>query len=475
MRKNISPWLHQLDKDRKHETLRSDIETDIVVVGAGIAGISTAFQILEKTDKRVVVIDRWRVGHGATGHNAGQVVAHFERGLKSLVEEFGHDLAIQGQRDIESAWDVLDHIYSKAQLDIPYFKFIGRTGFIDKEQVFLRLENNLLRKEGGLASEKIVIWDGADFVRHIPRQYIGLYSLVSKEQIQHLLETERRDFVAVLSYQKGVINSALFCEEVVRFLSKQYADRFSIYEHTPANKIVLRHSDAIIDTEKHTICTKHIVLCTNGFENLRIFNETGLDIDAKYHHLVSGKTGYMSGYLETLNKPPVAISYFTDPGTDPNNSYYYLTRRPYEYEKGVRHNLISIGGPDVSLEDTSPYSRDEEYPEEHAADIDAFVKSTYDLDPNKKIDYIFTWHGLMGYTKNGVRMVGPEPKNPVLLYNLGCNGIGILPSLFGSLKIARHLKGEDVEVSIFDIPELAAMGSTRVRNSFSLLRSWFGF
>jgi glycine/D-amino acid oxidase-like deaminating enzyme len=148
----------------------------------------------------------------------------------------------------------------------------------------------------------------------------------------------------------------------------------------------------------------------------------------------------------------VAISYFTDPGIQEDNSYFYLTRRPYEYEKGVQHNLISIGGPDVSIEDTTPYSRDDEYPEEHADNIDRFVKETYDTEPNKKIDYVFTWHGLMGYTKNGVRLVGPEPKNPVLLYNLGCNGIGILTSLHGASKIARHINGEQVGRSIFDVP-----------------------
>jgi hypothetical protein len=59
----------------------------------------------------------------------------------------------------------------------------------------------------------------------------------------------------------------------------------------------------------------------------------------------------------------------------------------------------------------------------------------------------------MGYTKNGIRFIGPEPKNNVLLYNLGCNGVGILPSIYGGKKISRHLAGESVEKSIFDVPE----------------------
>ena len=96
---------------------------------------------------------------------------------------------------------------------------------------------------------------------------------------------------------------------------------------------MLKHDHALLDGGTHEVNARHIVLCTNGFEHIRILNETGLDIDAKYHHLISGKIGYMSGYLEKLDKQPIAISYFTDPSIDSDNSYFYLTRRGYEYEQ----------------------------------------------------------------------------------------------------------------------------------------------
>jgi glycine/D-amino acid oxidase-like deaminating enzyme len=56
----------------------------------------------------------------------------------------------------------------------------------------------------------------------------------------------------------------------------------------------------------------------------------------------------------------------------------------------------------------------------------------------------------MGYTTSGVRLVGPEPLESRLLYNLGCNGVGILPSIMGARKIAKHVNGEKVEETIFD-------------------------
>ncbi len=452
MLKNTSPWLRQLP-ERPRNRLSEDLETQVVIVGGGIAGVATAYHLLQGTQKNVVLLERHRLAHGATGHNAGQVVAHFERGLKNLAEKFGSELTIAGQKAIESAWDTLDAMYYDAKLDIPYYKCEGFSGFTSEAQTLLRLEHNHMRLEGGLEIESIYVSEDAPFVRKIPRHYVGLFSLVPAAKIQELLETDRTDFVSVHQYPKGVINSALFCERIISFLLERYPDRFTLFEHAPVHKIILSETRAMLDVETHTVRAEHVVLCTNGFEDLHIIDKNGLAIDARYHYLVSGVTGYMSGYLEKLGKSPVAISYHTDPGTDPKNAYYYLTRRPYEFEKGVHHNLISIGGPEFFLEDTTSYDREALYPEEHMRDIDTFVKRTYDTDPNKTIEYKFTWHGLMGYTRNGVRLVGPEPQNPILLYNLGCNGIGILPSIYGATKITRHVRGEHVERSLFDVPE----------------------
>ena len=52
-----SPWLHQLKQDRAHFTLNGETKTDVAIVGAGIAGIATAYHVLKHTDKSVLVIE----------------------------------------------------------------------------------------------------------------------------------------------------------------------------------------------------------------------------------------------------------------------------------------------------------------------------------------------------------------------------------------------------------------------------------
>ncbi|MDB5225097.1 MAG: hypothetical protein JWL87_49 [Candidatus Adlerbacteria bacterium] len=451
--KNRSPWLYQLDQARVSKTLPGDLAADVAIIGAGIAGTATAYFTLKYTDKRVVVLERFKMAHGATGHNAGQVTSYFERGFASLAEEFGLDMAARGQRAVEDAWALLDEMYTDAGLDIPFSRFEGHAGFTSETQVLLHLKNNHRRQEAGLPLERMRISETAAFLSAIPAEYKGLYEVVPHQKVLALLESEAPEYVAALSYQKGCINSALLCQEVFAYLLKTYPDRLALYEHAPVHKLILRDADALLDAGTHTVTADRVVLCTNGFEDFTIINEHGLEVNGRFHAGLSGHIGYMSGYLEKLNKPPVAISYFPQSGASAGEVYFYLTRRPYEYEAHPGHNLISIGGPEAALPERGAYSYEQEFPEEYVQAIDDFLRKTYDSDPNKKIEYIFTWHGLMGYTKNGVRMVGPEPQNPVLLYNLGCNGIGILPSACGGRIIARHLAGEKVEPSIFDVPK----------------------
>ena len=459
--KNRSPWIHQLRPDREIKHLSEERTTDCAIIGAGIAGVASAFFALKYTDKNVTLLEAFKLAHGATGHNAGQVTSYFERGFASLSDEFGLKLAAEGQRSVEGAWELLDEMYTDAGLTIPFSRFEGHAGLSTFDQVIFHLRNNHARRMAGLPIETFRIAETAPFLSSISHEYADLFSVIPHAEVLALLETHDERFLATISYQKGCLNSALFCEEVVLYLLKQYPERFAIFEHTPIGKIVLHGDKAVLDADNHTITADHVVLCTNGFDNIRVITAEGLDVDTKLHHNIHGVVGYMSGYLEKMNKLPGAWSYLLPPDeadefyrSDPNTGdpYFLITRRPYVYEEKAEHNLISVAGPEVSLPDRRHYSRDTDYPDAITDEIDQFVKQTYNIEPNKKIDYIFTWHGLMGYTKNLVRLVGPEPTHPVLLYNLGCNGVGILPSVFGGRRIADIIAGRPVAPSIFDVP-----------------------
>lgn len=452
MKINKSPWIHQLNKDRKSISLNRDLDTDIAIVGAGIAGVSTAFFTLKYTNERVVLLDQGKLAHGATGHNAGQVIARFEKPLDSLVKEFGFEKTKEALHALHSGWNLIDEMYEDAKLDILFSRITGVRGFSDIHQVILAIKDLEIETLSGLPTDLLLISEDAPYLSLLPKVLEKFYRLVPHQEILKKLETEDISFTALVTEQAACMNSALFCQEVAEYLLIKYPERFSIYENTHIVKTVLKENHALLDAGQHTINASRVVLCTNGFEKIEIFNEGGLAIDKKFHHLVNGRVGYMSGYLENLNKPAAAVSYYVpdnDPSNDVPDPYFYLTRRPHEMGD-VKHNLVCAGGPEVSIDDREDYIYDYDYPEKIQADLDAFIKREYDTNPNRKIDYEFTWHGLMGYTPNRVRLIGEEPKNHVLLYNLGCNGIGIIPSVYGGRRISRIIKGEQLRESIFD-------------------------
>ncbi|MFZ2523039.1 MAG: FAD-binding oxidoreductase [Minisyncoccia bacterium] len=451
---NHSPWIKQLNRTRPVVSLQNSLDTDFLIVGGGIAGVTTAYFALKNTDKNVVLIEADKIAHGATGHNAGQITSYFERPLTELVDEFGLELAISGQAAVESGWGILDEIVSEAKLQTPLYKFTGFAGFSGFDQVLQSLRNNRIRVQGGLQAESIYIAKEWIEFSKIPEEYKDLYQTISHKDLLDLLETSNTSYIALLAYQKGCMNSALYTEELIGYLISNYKDRFSFFEGSPLKKISLDENSGTVEVLTHTIKAERIVLCTNGFENFTIKNNAGPEIDTKFHHSLFGRICYMSGYIEPFNNPPIAISYF--PKTkeivnDPTGeSYFLLTRRPHEHEGNKSHNLLCIGGPDRVLPNHAIYSRDDPYREDIQETIDDFLRENYSKYPTENNEYSFSWHGLMGYTPNGIRRVGIEPCNPVLLYNLGCNGVGILPSIFGAKRISRFLGGENVEKSIFD-------------------------
>src|SRR5437764_6226949 len=100
-RPNRSPWIAQLVVDGAPRPLGSDAKADVVIVGAGIAGIATAFFVLRTSTGSVMLVERDRVARGATGRNGGQLATYFERPLCDIADEFGTELAGDAQRGFE--------------------------------------------------------------------------------------------------------------------------------------------------------------------------------------------------------------------------------------------------------------------------------------------------------------------------------------------------------------------------------------
>ena len=439
--KNISPWLRQVRRTRPVIALEADSHATIAIVGGGISGVATAYFLLRDTDKSVIVLERDRVAHGATGHNGGQVVAAFETPLTELSGIFGEDLVSEGQKAINSAWDLLYSMIKETGIEVELQEVSTYLAMSSIDGIRFMLREGQLRERLGLPQLDVLVSE--DAARDIPEEFRSLSRTVPRDELEEMLLTHDRRYVGALVGKSGLMNSALFCERLVTKMLEKYEGRFRVYEDTPVQKIEIG-KEAILRTPHHEVKAQQVVLCTNGYTDLEIEVGNGL---VKNSISIESVIGYVTGYLDEKDRSPVATVYFSPGKSGHTGGYFYLSRR--RYVEGSNRTLTSIGGPNQTLMKGEDHSREEVQEDEEYARIDEFCRQTISNVPgDKKRD--FSWNGLMGYTPNGIRLIGPDPSNPSLIYNLGCNGIGILPSIYGGKRIAQFINGEPLEPSIFD-------------------------
>lgn len=449
---NHSPWLADISLARPSKQLNAEAHSETLIIGGGIAGIMTAYFILKTSSQKVLLLEAGRIAHGATGHNAGQIISNFEKGFTSLVKTYGLSLATRAQEEVLMAWDLLHQIQTDAGIKTPIHTFTGYSGFSELEDLLVHLENRYWLKKAGLNIQAVLIAADYPHFDAIPKHLEDIYAVAPKGTILDLLQTENESYFAVSFSKAGTTNSAHLTEELAQYLLEQYPSRFELFEHSPVTEVGLHANHVEVHTKNGaTAKGARVILCTNGFEKFNIKNHAGQDVDKPFHDSVEGIIGYMSGFYENSESDPAAISYHGLQALVLKNDteippYFYLTRRP----AGPNKKLICLGGPEVLVASTEHYSRETHvFPEQAAKAMDSFLKTSYTGAP-KHIDYSFLWHGLMGYTPTGLRCVGPDPKNPLLMYNLGCNGLGILSSIAGAKRVSNQVQGKMSEASLFD-------------------------
>jgi glycine/D-amino acid oxidase-like deaminating enzyme len=394
----------------------------------------------------VLLIERGRAAHGATGHNAGQLTTYFERPLHDIAREFGDVLAIEGQRTFDSGHDLLDLMAAEAGATVRVERFTGHMGMFSLNHLQVHLRNNLLRLQGGLALEPCVVSEEAPFLGQIPPELAMLYTVAPQVRIRELLDTEDDTYRAVLSDRKGCANSAALVHQVLAYLERRYPDRFRFVDHTRVDRVIVGDGTVAVHARGHAVTAAQVVMCTNGFVDHVVEDADGAPIRLHPDQQVVGTIGYMAAFVEQRPRTPAAMSYIRNTTIGGDTPYVYVTRRTYDRADGTV-TLTCMGGPEHP---TETYDARRPFPGPLLTGMDATIRPFAQPARPRGLPYDFQWHGLMGYSEGMVRVVGAHPRHPALLYNLGCNGVGFLPSIAGGQRIARVLAGERLGPSIFD-------------------------
>ena len=104
--------------------LDSDVECDVVVVGSGIAGLSTAYE-LARAGKSVVVIDRGAIGRGMTARTTAHLATELDDFYEALIDIRGEEEARLYHESQRAAVDRVEAICREAGIDADFRRLDG--------------------------------------------------------------------------------------------------------------------------------------------------------------------------------------------------------------------------------------------------------------------------------------------------------------------------------------------------------------
>ncbi len=130
-------------------------KTDVVIVGAGYAGLSAALT-LSRAGRSVIVFDAMRAGEGASRRNGGIASGNIKLPFDNMIETFGLDRAKRFYGEGVAAREYLTGLIQAEQIDCdfdPVGRFTGASSPRDYEA--LGRESDLLNQHFGLGVEMV--------------------------------------------------------------------------------------------------------------------------------------------------------------------------------------------------------------------------------------------------------------------------------------------------------------------------------
>ena len=122
----VSYWHDSLEPDDRLEpraALPGDRQADVAIVGAGFAGLWTAYYLLRADPAlRVIVIDAQTAGYGASGRNGGWCVPDAGSPLAVLDQESGAGSGAALMREMFRAVDEVGEVSRREAIDCGYAK-----------------------------------------------------------------------------------------------------------------------------------------------------------------------------------------------------------------------------------------------------------------------------------------------------------------------------------------------------------------
>ncbi|RZJ29514.1 MAG: FAD-dependent oxidoreductase [Flavobacterium sp.] len=372
---------------KSYETLSGDIETDVLVIGGGISGLTTAYHLL-KAGRKVALVEDGNIGSGESGRTTAHLSDALDDRYYDLEKFFGKDGAKLAAESHMQAIKTIENTVHLENIDCQ-FKIVDGYLFLhpsDKE------EN--LEKE--YESTKNVGLDTA-FVTGIP----GIKDGENRKAIRY----PRQGQFHIMEYLHGLSDA------IIRLGGK-------IYTNTKAGKIDKNGATA----NGYTISANHIVVATNTPIN-DLFT-----IHTKQHpyrtYVIAAK----------IKKGKLPYTLWWDTG-DQDSKWVSM---PYHYvrlaELDENYDVLISGGEDHK----TGQADQENIPEENRYErLEAWTRGMF---PQIE-EILYRWSGQVMEPVDGLAYIGKNPGDENIYIITGDSGNGMTHGTIGGLLVTDLILG----------------------------------
>ncbi len=365
------------------------LNTDVLIIGAGLAGLSTAYWLARRDPSlKLAIIDKGGIGAGASGRNAGFITCGSTEHFSRMSSAYGEDKATE-------IWKFTEENH----------RLIIREFSLDRLQYQCEYEQ---RGSWTLAATEHEIEVIQQTVSSLQEKGVNV-EWFDKDHVDKVLSCEGF-YGGAKYYADGEIHPVKFLHYMASYLKG-----VPIIENREVFKISERKDRLHVVAQGVEIFTDSVVLATNAY------------------------SGQLFDYFQDKIVPARGQIIVTEPVPqflEPCYCSFVL-----DYFRQLADGRVLIGGfRNADVEKETGFS-DEINPTIDQK-LEEFLKTH--LPSLRNVSIAYRWSGIMGFAADGYPMVGSLPEDPRIFFTVGftAHGLGYTFKM-GQLLSELMLDGKD--------------------------------
>ena len=386
---NLSVWFSAVNQPISYDTLKSNVDTDILIVGGGISGLTTAY-CLAKEGRKVVLLEDGYIGSGESGRTTAHLTCALDDRYFELEKIYNEPTAQLLAKGHMKAIEWVAETVNTNKIDCQFKKVDGYL-FLHASDKKETLEKEYeASKRAGLITE---------ILNTIPG--------IAAEDEKKCIKFSNQAQFHILLYLKGL------AEAFVQLGGK-------IYTQTKAENITKEGASA----NGFTIKANHIVVATN----------TPINDWVTMHTKQWPYRTYVIGAKIPKGKLPYALWWDTGDQESKwvSKPYHYVRLAEYDEQYDV---LISGGedhrtgqADDEGIKEEDRYTKLTTWTKKHFPGVE---------------DIVFQWSGQVMEPIDSLAYIGKNPGDDNIYIITGDSGNGMTHGTLGGIIITDIIMGKD--------------------------------